>query len=85
MSVTDTTSPMRVTNTTLPLRVTDIDLPIVAQLIDEQSIIDIHDDAANENQICLINYGAEFQGLVITEKEIECHYYDIHTALLNTL
>ncbi len=84
MRVTDTTSPMRVTNTTLPLRATDIDLPIVAQLIDEQSTIDIHDDAANENQICLVNYGAEFQGLVITEKEIDCHYYDIHTALLNT-
>ena len=63
---------------------TIIDLPIVAQLIEEQSITDIHDDTENENQICLINYGAEFQGLVITDQEIECHYYDIHTALLNT-
>ena len=99
MRVTNTTSPMRVTDTTSPMRVTDIDLPIVvepieaktiidspivAQLIEEQSITDIHDDAENENLICLINYGAEFQGLVITDQEIECHYYDVHTSLLNT-
>ncbi len=99
MRVTNTTSPMRVTNTTSPMRVTDIDLPIVvepveaktiidspivAQLIEEQNITDIHDYAENENQICLINYGAEFQGLVLTDRDIECHYYDIHTALLNT-
>ncbi len=68
---------------------TIIDLPIEAQTnidppIEEQSITDMPDDAENENQICLINYGAEFQGLVITDCEIECHYYDIHTALLNT-
>ncbi len=62
---------------------TDIDLPIVVEPIEAKTIIDIH-DAENENQICLINYGAEFQGLVITDQEIECHYYDIHTALLNT-
>ena len=85
MRVTDTTSPMRVTNTTSPMRVTDIDLPIVVEPIEEQSITDIHDDAENENQICFINYGAEFQGLVITDQEIECHYYDIHTSLLNAL
>ena len=41
------------------------------------------DEAENESQICSINYGAEFQGLVITYQEIEHHYYDIHTALLN--
>ncbi len=63
---------------------TVIDSPIVAQLIKKQSITDIHDDTENKNQICLINYGAEFQGLVITNQEIECHYYDIHTALFNT-
>ncbi len=68
---------------------TIIDLPIEAQTnidppIEEQSITDMPDDAENENQICLINYGAEFQGLVITDCEIECHYYDIQTALLNT-
>ncbi len=84
-NTTNTTSPMRVTNTTSPMRVTDIDLPIVVEPIEEQSITDIHDDAENENQICFINYGAEFQGLVITDQEIECHYYDIHTSLLNAL
>ena len=84
MRVTNTTSPMRVTNTTSPMRVTNIDPPIVVEPIEEQSITDIH-DAENENQICLINYGTEYQGLVITDQEIECHYYDIHTTLLNTL
>ena len=40
--------------------------------------------AKNENQILFINYGNEHQGLVIMEGEIESHYYNIHTALLNT-
>ena len=31
-----------------------------------------------------INYRKELQGLVMTDREIESHYYDIHTALLNT-
>ena len=38
----------------------------------------------NENKICLINYGTEFQGLVIIDREFEHHYCDIHTALSNT-
>ena len=37
----------------------------------------------NENQILYIKYGDECQGLVIMEGEIESHYYNIHTALLN--
>ena len=37
----------------------------------------------NKNQICFINYGKELQGLVITNRKIASHYYDIHTALLN--
>ncbi|CAB4034599.1 Hypothetical predicted protein, partial [Paramuricea clavata] len=37
----------------------------------------------NKNRIWFINYGKELQGLVITNREIESHYYDIHTALLN--
>ena len=69
---------MRVTNTTSPMRGTDIDLPIVVEPTEPQSIIDMPNYAENENKICLINYGAEFQGLVITHQEIECHYYDIH-------
>ena len=90
MKVTDTTSPMRVTDTDLPIVVepieakTIIDLPIVVEPTEAQSMIDMPNYAENENQICLINYGAEFQGLIITDREIECHYYDIHTALLNT-
>ncbi len=69
--------------------ITIIDSPIVVEPIEAQSVIktkntiDMSDEAENENQICSINYGAEFQGLVITDREIECHYYDIHTALLN--
>ena len=37
----------------------------------------------NENQILYIKYGDECQGLVIMEGEIESHFYNIHTALLN--
>ena len=37
----------------------------------------------NENQILYVKYGDECQGLVIMEGEIESHYYNIHTALLN--
>ena len=53
---------------------TVIDLPIVAQpIIEAKSVINMPDEAENENRICIINYGAEFQGLVITDQEIECH------------
>ena len=37
-----------------------------------------------DSQIWTIHYGKELQGLVIADQEIESHYYDIHTALLNT-
>ena len=43
----------------------------------------VPDETKNENQIWFINYEKELQGLVITNQEIELHYYDIHTALLN--
>ena len=43
----------------------------------------VPNEAKNEKQIWCINYGKELQGLVITNREIESHYYDIHTALLN--
>ena len=43
----------------------------------------VPNEAKNENQIWFINYGKDLQGLVITNREIESHYYDIHTALSN--
>ncbi len=97
--VTNTKSPVRVTDTDLPIVVkpveakTIIHLPIVVEPVEAQSvtsdiktksIMDMPDEAENEDQICSINYGAEFKGYVITEKEIESQYYDVHTALLNT-
>ena len=42
------------------------------------------DQAENEKEMWVINYGKDLQGLVISDQEIESHYYDIHTALLNT-
>ena len=36
------------------------------------------------SQIWTIHYGKELQGLVIADQQIESHYYDIHTSLLNT-
>ena len=64
------------------------DLPIVAKSNTDLSIGVEHNSVVtneenNKNQIWFINYGKELQGLVITNREIESHYYDIHTALLN--
>ena len=64
------------------------DLPIEAKSNTDLSIGVEHNSVVpnetnNENQIWFINYGKELQGLVITNREIESHYYDIHTALLN--
>ena len=71
----------------------NIKLPIVVAPIEAKSITDLSigiehnsvvpNEANNENQIWFINYGKELQGLVITNREIESHYYDIHTALLS--
>jgi hypothetical protein len=71
----------------------NIELPIVVAPVEAKSITDLSigiehnsvvpNEANNENQIWFINYGKELQGLVITNREIESHYYDIHTALLN--
>ena len=68
---------------------TIIDPPIVVEPVEAQSIpnVDISAKAngkTNENQIWFINYGKEYQGLVIIDREIESHYFNIHTALLNT-
>ncbi len=71
--------PIEAQNIELPIGVE----PIEAQNIIEQPIIEVH-EAENENQIWFINYGKECQGLIIADREIESHYYDIHTALLNT-
>ena len=54
------------------------DLPIVVQPTEAQN-----NTAKNKNQIWLIKYGKEYQGLIITDRKLESHYYDIHTALLD--
>ena len=41
-------------------------------------------EVENENQVWFIKYRKELQGLVITDREIAFHYYDIHAALSNT-
>ena len=68
----------------------DIKLPIVVEPVEAQNNIElpivvepVEVQANNEKQIWFINYGNELQGLVITNRKIESHYYDIHTALLN--
>ena len=68
----------------------DIELPIVVEPVEAQNNIEqpivvepVEVQANNEKQIWFINYGNELQGLVITNRKIESHYYDIHTALLN--
>ena len=68
---------------------TIIDPPIVVEPIEAQSIpnVDISAKAngkTNENQIWFIHYEKECQGLVIIDREIESHHFNIHTALLNT-
>jgi hypothetical protein len=68
----------------------NIRLPIVAKPVEAKSNIDLsigveHNSVItkNKNQVCFINYGKELQGLVITNRKIASHNYDIHTALLN--
>ena len=53
-------------------------LPIVVQPTEAQN-----NNAKNQNQIWLIKYRKEYQGLIITDRDLESHYYDIHTALLD--
>ncbi len=69
-------------------------LPIVVEPIEAISIYELSipgpiqaqsDDTNNENLILFINYKKELQGLVKPDREIECHYYDIHTALFNKM
>jgi hypothetical protein len=67
------------------MMVTTSDLPIVAEPIEAQSIDNLPNsvepnEAEMENQLWFIKYGKELQGLVITDREIESRYYDIHTA-----
>ncbi len=84
--VTQNTSdvPVVVTQNTsdLPVVVTQntSDLPVVVA----QNTSVEPQEYQNENQLWVINYGKELEGLVITDQEIDSHYYDIHTALLNT-
>ena len=64
---------------------TIIDPPIVVEPIEGQTFVtNLPDGEQNESQIWLIDYGKELQGHVISDQEIESHYYDIHTALVNT-
>ena len=64
---------------------TIIDPLIVVEPIEAQTIISsLPDGEGNESQIWLINYEKEFQGCVISDQEIESHYYNIYTALVNT-
>ena len=64
---------------------TIIDPPIVVEPIDAQTIISyLPVEEEHESQLWLINYGKELQGHVISDQEIESHYYDIHTVLVNT-
>ncbi len=62
----------------------ETDLPIEAQNIDDLSLPLGLNDPQITNNLLLVNYGKELQGLVITDRELESHYCDIHTALLNT-
>ena len=66
-----------------------VDLPIVVELVEAQNNDNLPisvepSEVENENQVWFIKYRKELQGLVITDREIESHYYDIHTALSNT-
>ena len=74
------------TITDLPIEAqNNSDLPIVVEPIEAKNIISyLPVEEENESQIWLINYGKELQGRVISDREIESHYYDIHTALVNT-
>ena len=71
-------------NIDLPIVVeSNIDLLIVPEAVDAEHNSVVTNETNNENQIWVISYGKELQGLVVTDREIESHYYDIHTALLN--
>jgi subtilase family serine protease len=54
-----------------------------AEAVDVEHKSVVTNETNNENQIWLISYGKELQGLVITDREIESHYYDIHTAVVD--
>ena len=63
-------------------------LPIVAKSNTDLSIGVVHNSvvpnqANNEKQIWFINYGNELQGLVITNRKIESHYYDIQVNVFS--
>ncbi len=75
-----------VQNNNLPIVVEPVeakitnDLSIVVQPTEAQN-----NNAKNKNQIWFIKYGKEYQGLIITYRELGSHCYDIHTALLDKL
>ena len=80
---------VRQNNNSLPIVVepieaqNKIELPIVVEPVETKSITDLPIVAKSNTQIWFINYGKELQCLVITNREIKSHYYNIHTALLN--
>ena len=64
---------------------TAIDPPIVVEPFEGQTFVtNLPDWEQNESQIWLIKYEKELQGHVISDQEIKSHYYNIHTALVNT-
>ena len=63
------------------------DLPMVLRQHNDKVPVNMNvhpDQDMNESQVWTIYYAKELQGLVIADQEIDSHYYDIHTAWLNT-
>ena len=90
--VTKATSPVRVTNTKSPVRVTDTDLHIVVEPVEAQSvtsviktksIMDMPDEAENEDQICSIeqNFKVMFnlvpRAFCFPHVEAKCPGYEV--------
>ena len=78
-------------NTDLPLEEqNDNGIPIAIHPFEKQNNDNLHISIEpievgneNQNQVWFTKYRKELQGLVITDREIESHYYEIHTALSN--
>ena len=63
------------------------EVPMMLTQLNDKVPVNINvqpDQDLSESQIWTIHYAKELQGLVIGDQEIESHYYNIHTALLNT-
>ena len=69
-------------NSKLPVVVEENNkLPVVVEENSKLPVVVEQND--NEPQLCYINYKKELQGLVISNRDLESHYYNIHSALLN--